>query len=76
MCTDNEINPEDIYHIYPVDDAKEHVLEVTLNGSNLACNCPCNPRIEPVGGSDGGWIIVHFAFDGRELFEFEKDQLN
>lgn len=48
----------DDYHIFPVNDIKEHVLEGT--------ECSCNPTIEVAGAS---LIIIHNAWDFRELYE-------
>jgi len=50
------------YHVYPVNDLHEHVLEGT--------ECPCHPRIEVSGG---GLLIIHNAWDFREVLEWLED---
>lgn len=47
------------YHVYPVDDLAEHELE--------GDGCPCGPRIENYCGAR---IVVHNAWDGREMAEY------
>lgn len=49
----------DICHILPVDDVKEH--------QNHAA-CKCHPVI-----AEGGLLVIHNAWDGREFFELEKE---
>ena len=46
-------------HVYPLDDLREHDLE--------SDNCACHPRIKYVG--DGGKVVVHNSWDGREFLE-------
>ena len=46
-------------HVYPENDLAAHVLEGE--------NCPCNPRVEVV---EGGEIVVHNSWDGREEQEY------
>jgi len=50
------------YHVYPVNDLKEHNLEGT--------DCPCEPTIEISGAA---LIIIHNAFDFRDLAEELND---
>lgn len=45
-------------HVYPVDDTYPHITE--------GIGCPCKPRIEPC---EGGTLIVHRSYDGREKAE-------
>ena len=45
-------------HVYPLNDRREHITEGT--------ECPCNPRIEIIGAS---LLIIHNAWDNREMFE-------
>jgi len=52
-------------HVYPVDDASEHVLEGT--------DCPCNPVIEVHGAN---LLIIHNAWDHREIIEEAIDIMN
>jgi hypothetical protein len=41
----------------PVDDIREHIEDAS---------CSCNPRVEIIGAN---LLIVHHAWDNRELFE-------
>ena len=45
-------------HVLPVNDLKPH--------EESGVGCPCKPRIEVVGAD---LIIVHNAWDNREVFE-------
>lgn len=66
-----------ITHVTPVADVKIH-LEHTcskLDGKGevtgeIICMCDCNPRIHQY--EDGGVLVVHNSFDGRELFEWDN----
>jgi len=44
-------------HILPENDLKEH---------KESDDCECNPKIEYV---DGGKIVIHNSYDGREFIE-------
>ncbi len=46
------------WHVTPIDDLEPHEESTT---------CKCEPRVEI--GCNGDMIIIHNAFDGRELFE-------
>lgn len=48
----------EIYHVYPENDLKEHLLD--------GCKCWCNPEEDEDG------VIVHNSMDGREDFETGK----
>jgi hypothetical protein len=72
-----------IWHVYPQNDLQEHSLDskkVThfhevegyKIGTTVECNCKCEPRIMY---EDGGVIIVHNSFDGREGIEWTNDIL-
>lgn len=45
-------------HVYPVNDTCEHDTEST--------QCACNPKVD---FSEGEGLVIHNAFDCRELFE-------
>lgn len=45
------------YHILPVNDLKEHEEET---------DCHCEPTVE---WHEGGLVVIHNAYDGRELYE-------
>ena len=46
-----------IIHILPVDDLEPHTEETT---------CKCEPKIKIV---EGGMLVVHNSYDGREIIE-------
>lgn len=52
------------YHVTPVDDIQEHTESIT---------CECSPTVKT---ENGRLIVVHNAFDGRELIEQMNDNLN
>jgi len=54
-----------IYHVYPLNDTKEHDLEST---------CECNPVAETQPGGD--IILVHNSWDGREAVEVAQEIIN
>jgi len=49
-------------HILPVNDIRLH--------SEVGIYCHCNPRVE---NTDGEVVVIHNAFDGREMFEDSAD---
>lgn len=49
-------------HVLPLDDLKEHTQ---------SDDCECHPKIEYVG--EGGKVVVHNAYDGREFWEQWED---
>lgn len=53
------------WHIYPVNDLEEHDLEGTT--------CKCGPKVE--FPEDGGMLVIHNAFDLRELVEMANEVL-
>ena len=54
-------------HVLPVNDIKEHIQNET---------CVCKPDVIILdNATHKGRIVVHHAFDCRELFEFNQ-QLN
>lgn len=52
-------------HVYPVNDLQEHVL--------VGVDCPCDPDVEVIGAT---LLIVHNAFDHREIIEQAIDIMN
>lgn len=54
-------------HVFPNGDSRPHYLE--------GGDCACKPRVEtsdPKTGKpypDGGKLVIHRAFDGREIIE-------
>lgn len=53
----SEENRQDPIHVVPVNDKKGHILSMY---------CPCTPTVETDTGTE---IIIHNAFDHRELLE-------
>lgn len=52
--------PDPVYHVYPLNDEKEHVLE--------GLECPCKPK--QVWKEDmEDYLVVHRAYDCREVVE-------
>jgi hypothetical protein len=49
-------------HVYPVNDLKEHDVESRY--------CSCRPKLEEV---EGGMVVVHNSWDGREIREQAED---
>lgn len=49
-----------IFHVYPINDIKEHDIESTT--------CHCHPEVEIIEES-GNILVIHNSFDGRELLE-------
>lgn len=59
------------YHVYPQDEEREHLLNANWR------HCECIPREEVVKDDSGrvvGSVVVHAAFDGRELTESEYSE--
>lgn len=56
---------DDDVHVYPENDLQEHVLTGTC--------CPCEPTVEVMGAS---LLIIHNAFDHREVIEQAIDIMN
>ena len=52
-------------HVYPLNDLHEHITE--------GVECPCNPTVEVIGAS---LLIIHNAFDNREVIEQAIDIMN
>lgn len=50
----------EIWHITPVNDIEEHEESI---------DCHCNPTIN---NEENAQIVVHNAFDGRELYEVDS----
>jgi hypothetical protein len=46
-------------HVYPENDLQPHTLS--------SCDCHCGPRLEKL--SEQETMVVHSAYDGRELIE-------
>jgi hypothetical protein len=59
---ERKIGLDNIRHVYPTDDVKEH-------DTNHAALCKCEPVTEI---SEGGVVVIHNSFDGREFFEGDE----
>lgn len=65
------IDPEKVYHVYPLNDLQKHYLKCQYPADG-APFCPC--KCEPVWKEeDDSLIIVHNSFDGREGVEWAKE---
>lgn len=72
---------DNIVHVIPLGDDQEHyeeVVMVSLPDANLfdeapVSGCPCGARRE--ASKNGGWIIIHNSFDGREGLEWANQIL-
>jgi hypothetical protein len=68
------INPENIYHVYPLHDTYEHLLAVFFPPIGIPqCKCICKPTYQQQGE---GLLIIHNSFDGREGVEWTREILN
>lgn len=68
------IDPEKVYHVYPVNDEKGHYLECVYPIDGIPyCPCECNPKWEEEGEA---LLIIHNSFDGREGVEWANEILN
>lgn len=54
-----EYDHNNVWHVYPVNDLKEHDTESPA--------CHCNPTVELQ--DNGGLVVIHNSYDGRELKE-------
>ncbi len=59
------VDPDKVWHIYPLDDLKEH-------STDSAEPCDCKPKMEML--PNGNVNIIHNAWDQRETRE--KDNKN
>ena len=72
-----DIDPNDIFHVYPKNDLQDHNLSHYLDGvipieGSRYCPCKCNPECKQENNS---LIIVHNSFDGREGVEWANEIL-
>lgn len=49
-----------IPHVIPMNDLRPHIARLS---------CPCGPDVDRGGPERDGDVIVHHAWDGRELIE-------
>jgi hypothetical protein len=55
-----DYDKDNVWHVYPVGDLKEHQL--------VGYECKCNPKIEVQ--SNKGLVVIHNSYDNREyMFE-------
>lgn len=68
------LNPDKVFHIYPLNDLEEHFTECVYPAiGSPYCPCKCNPEFKEEGES---LLIVHNSFDGREVFEQAHEMLS
>lgn len=52
------------WHVLPTDDSRRHSQHL---------HCKCEPRVEVQPNGDK--VVIHNAWDGREFFESEPDEV-
>lgn len=68
------IDPDKVYHVYPVQDLDSHYLECVYPAEGYPyCPCKCNPEWKEENDS---LLIVHNSFDGREGVEWANQILS
>lgn len=71
------IDEQNIYHISPNNDTREHLLECTIEidalDANMKCACECEPEFVEMNEL---LFIVHRSFDGREALDWTRDILD
>lgn len=55
----------DVVHVIPLNDLQEH-------SADLGAPCTCRPMLKEV---DGGLVVVHNSWDGREVLEKALDSI-
>lgn len=67
------IDPDKVYHVYPVNDLEEHYLECVYPAIGAPyCPCKCEPTWKEEGDA---LLIVHNSYDGREGLEWVNEIL-
>lgn len=65
---------DNIQHVYPVNDEREHDLTVNYRPIGLPyCACECRPEHKEL--ENGAMVIVHNSWDGREGVEWANEIL-
>lgn len=62
---------DNIWHVYPHNDERPHDFHVRGKNSPY-CLCPCEPEIKDV---EGGILVIHNSYDGREGLEWANEIL-
>lgn len=66
-------DPNNVYHVYPINDLKFHILNCEYpEGKTPYCPCECKPEWKE---EDNALLIVHNSFDGREGVEWVNELL-
>lgn len=69
------INPDNVWHVLPVDDIQPHIDKVTYPPDGMPyCDCPCKPTCREEGKD--GFLVIHNSFDGREGVEWANEILD
>lgn len=67
------IDPEQVFHVYPINDLREHVLRCEYPAFGPPyCPCICEPTWKEKGEA---LIILHHSFDGREGLQWTNEIL-
>lgn len=68
------IETNNIWHVLPVGDDEPHTDVTLFRPIGLPlCDCPCKPN--HIETENGGMVIVHNSFDGREGVEWVNEIL-
>jgi hypothetical protein len=68
------IDPNNIQHVYPINDTHEHDTYCNFPVIGIPyCPCICKPEHKEL--DNGGMIVVHNSFDGREGVEWTNEIL-
>lgn len=59
----------EMFHVFPINDEKEHTLTSFTHFGIEICYCECKPVLK-------GNVFVHNSFDGREGVEWANEVLN
>lgn len=63
-----DYDPNNVWHVTPNNDIGMHVEDLQDQGI-----CDCNPRFEIQ--ENKGLLVIHNAFDHRELFEGDRKKI-
>lgn len=69
-----EYDNKKVCHIYPTDENHIEGYVVGLQDGSVLSFCQCGTRVEI--GKNGGQIVVHSSFDGREYVERVNEIIN
>ena len=69
------IDPDKVFHIYPIDEECDHIIFLTYPPiGEPYSECKCHPRLEEAENEH--IMVIHSSFDGREGLELANEILN